>query len=271
MEPCPHSVFFSQKGTILDEVGESNFSVCFGVTTNRLECFGVGIYFSLHGKVVQRLLHLSPPKPFMAARDIAGEIERIVFGSIHDGGYGLRQDRCLGFMYDGCSKSLKAVDMILKNCPYAVGIPCCSHLFSLFGHQLETEQWNTFSAKLYMALSQSQNVRDCWRQTVGDTPPVMPSHRWGTTHEANTKLALNWAGIVEFITKISAQDAERASSLKSMRRELSEVYQNGVFRGMPKKVLLRVELAMLVEIGEAITTSAHVLEGDQPLVRIDFR
>lgn len=75
---------------------------------------------------------------------------------------------------------------------------------------------------------------------------------------------LNWPAVVEFITSYSSTDEVRSTSVTYMRKELARMRADGV----RQEVVLKVQVAMLVDVSEVITKATYDLEGDVPLVSL---
>lgn len=66
-------------------------------------------------------------------------------------------------------------------------------------------------------MSHSANAKDHWRETVGTTPPQVPSHRWGAKYEGNAALASDWPRLRDLVNTFTSADDSKSKTAKSMQ------------------------------------------------------
>lgn len=208
---------------------------------------------------MQRALKIAMLKKSMSARDIVGQVNDTLSEE-----FNLRASRCIGFMLDGCAANLLALDSFTQHIyRKSVGIPCFSHLFNNIGTRLRFPDVDEFLGKLHTLLSHSPQAKALFREIVGVTDPPTPNHRWGSRYERDYLIAMNWPGVVKFIEAYKSNDDEKSKTARWLRSELARKRNDG----KDQVLVLRMQLAVLVDVGKMVTAACIFLEGDEPLVR----
>ncbi|CAB1120220.1 unnamed protein product [Ectocarpus sp. CCAP 1310/34] len=201
-------------------------------------------------------------KKSMSARDIVGQVNDTLGEE-----FNLRASRCIGFMLDGCAANLLALDSLTQHIyRKSVGIPCFSHLFNNIGTRLRFPDVDEFLGKLHTLLSHSPQAKALFREIVGVTDPPTPNHRWGSRYERDYLIAMNWPGVVKFIEAYKSNDDEKSKTATWLRSELARKRNDG----KDQVLVLRMQLAVLVDVGKIVTAACIFLEGDEPLLHQAF-
>lgn len=197
----------------------------------------------------------------MDFKAIFGEVFHIVFEK-----FKLDKRCCVGFMLDGCSANLLALDTLTVYCEYAVGIRCMSHLLNNAGDKIESKQIDKFAGALHMLLSHSANASAQWRAVTKVGPPKPPSHRWASTYDRNNALVLNWQSMKKFIDDFTTNDETKSAKAAFLREELARIRPDGIHN----EIALQLEFALAVDLGIHLKTACYLLEGDTMLVGFIF-
>ncbi|CAB1100649.1 unnamed protein product [Ectocarpus sp. CCAP 1310/34] len=249
--------------TALSELGDGNYTVCFDPTPYRCECFGIELRFiDQKGQVVQHVLKIEMLTKSMSARDIVGQVNDTLSEE-----FCLKASRCIGFMLDGCTANLLALDSLTQHIyRRSLGVSCFSHLFNNIGKRLIFPDLEDFLGKLHTLLSHSPQAKALLREIVGVADPPTPNHRWGSRFERDYLVAMNSPGVVKFIEAHKSNDEDKSRTAAWLRSELARKRDDGKYQVL----VLRMQLAVLVDVGKIVTATCIFLEGDEPLLHKAF-
>ncbi|CAB1105070.1 unnamed protein product [Ectocarpus sp. CCAP 1310/34] len=185
---------------------------------------------------------------------INGEVMKVVVDD-----YRLDRQKCVGFMLDGCSANLKALDTLKMNFRIATGVRCFSHLCKNSGNEMNSDDTHKFAGHLHTLLSHSHNAKDLWLQeTGGVAPPKPPSHRWSSRFERNDCLVRSWQQMKSFVNKFTSADESKSKSAAAMRDMLAHVRPDNIHQ----ELVLQLEFVVAADVGIHLTRATHLLEGD---------
>jgi len=136
--------------------------------------------------------------------------------------------------------------------PKVLDVGCFSHTIDRVGKHFKTHILSEFSTSWIMLFSHSPKAKLLWKEQTGRSVMSYSATRWWSRWEVFHQLLLQFGNIELFLQK--HDDLGPAS-----RQKLMAFFQD------PKTALLKIELASIIDWGEAFVKANYNLEGDGPL------
>ena len=167
--------------------------------------------------------------------------------------YGIGSERVLASLRDCVSANGVAMRTIQIVYPNTLDIGCYSHTIDLVGEKFRIPNLDTFICLWVSLFAHSLQARLFWKSRTGKAVTSYNPTRWWSKWEVMSQVMALF-GVAPFL-----QANPKMSPATSQK--LLELLQNPT-----TKSFIQVELAAVVDAGEAFCESHYNLEGDGPLV-----
>ena len=223
-------------------------SVIFDGTTHFDEALAIVLRFVDNFEIKQRLVCIKLLSKSMTGEELA----RMIISTLSTS-YGIGSDRLVATMRDRASVNNVAVGILKLLYPAVLDIGCLSHTLDRVGEQFKIPVAVEFT-KLWVSLfSHSPKARLSWRSFCGRPVPTYCETRWWSSWEVMKQIGEGFPDVESFI-----QTSDNLSP--ATIRKLTDILTDTV-----KKVQLRIELAVVRDVGEPFVKATYNLEGDGPL------
>ena len=232
-----------------EEIKGKEVSVIFDGTTHVAEAMAIVVrYISNDWKITQRLVRALLVTKTMCGDEVARELISTLMNTL-----GIASDNLLAAMRDRCSVNDVAMRTIKVVFPRVLDIGCFSHALDLTGRKFNTPNLDEF-CKLWISLfAHSPKARIAWKTTTGLSIRTYSETRWWSRWEVIEQVHNLYGDIQGFL-----ENNEMAPATKEKLLSLLCHPQ--------KRVLLKVEIAAIVDAGRPLVKATYILEGDGPLV-----
>ena len=232
-----------------EEIKGKEVSVIFDGTTHVAEAMAVVVrYISNDWKITQRLVRALLVTKTMSGDEVARELISTLMNTL-----GIASDNLLAAMRDRCSVNGVAMRTIKVVFPQVLDIGCFSHALDLTGRKFNTPNLDEFS-KLWISLfAHSPKARIAWKTTTGLSIRTYSETRWWSRWEVIEQVHNVYGDIQGFLENNDMAPATKEKLLNLLRHP-------------QKRVLLKVEIAAIVDAGRPLVRATYILEGDGPLV-----
>ena len=216
------------------ELQGKKISVIFDGTTHLGEALVVVVRFVDGFVIKQRLVHFSTLAKALMGEEIARELISAL--SVE---YGIMPDRLLAAMRDRASVNGIAMRTIKVVFPDMIDIGCYSHTIDFVGDKFRTPKLDTFIRLWVTLFAHSPRARLWWKNRTG---------------KAMTSVEQVGSYVASFLQA-------NPEMLPVTNQKLLEMLQNPTVRPY-----VQMELAAVVDVGEAFVKATYNLEGDGPVV-----
>ena len=241
-------ILSNEQKRIREELQAKKISVIFDGTTHVAEALAIIVrYVSTDWKICQRLVRVLLVTKSMCGEEVAHELIGTLSIKL-----GIPSDSILAAMRDRCSVNSVAMRTFQVVYPNVLDIGCFSHTLDNVGKKFKTPNLDEFT-KLWISLfSHSPKARIAWKTCTGVSVRTYSETRWWSRWEVIDQLHNLFGDVEGFL------DNEMAPATKEKLLEFLSHPQ--------KKVLLKTELAVVVDAGRPLVEATYILEGDGPLI-----
>jgi len=224
------------------------FTIIFDATPRRDETLGVNIRFvdSRTKKICVRALALKLYKSSFDNRTLSAALINLVLCD-----YKLQLTNWKFLIGDGCAVNVAAVASMSQLLTASDCIVCVSHAMNIVGQVFEEvctvaarfeQSWSNMINKSYAASS-------CFKRHAGVTPLTENRVRWFSWWEVIRQITTNFDSCRKVIE-------DEGDFCQSIRNNLKSIVTTDYLN-------LRLELALLVDVGRKLTSFCYFQEGDQ--------
>ncbi len=200
--------------------------------------------------IKQRLVRFLTLAKSMTGEEIARELISVL--SVE---YGITSDRLLASMRDRASANGVAIRTIKVVYPDMIDVGCYSHTIDLVGDKFRTPNLDGFIRLWVSLFAHSPRARLWWKGRTGKTMSSFSSTRWWSKWEVMSQVMVYFGDVAPFLqANLSCHQLQIGNCWKCSRIPLLV------------KPYLQIELAAVVDAGEAFVKATYNLEGDGPLV-----
>ena len=242
-------ILMKEQQQIKAELQGKNVSVIFDGTTRLGEALVIVLRFLDNFVIKQRLVRFLTLTKSMTGEEIARELINVL--SVE---YGISSDKVLASMRDRASANGVAMRTIQIVYSKVLDVGCYSHTINLVGEKFRTPNLDSF-VRLWVSLfSHSPRARLLWRNRTGKAVISYSPTRWWSRWEVMSSLMTSFGDVAPFLES-------NPELSPTTNQKLLEMLQNST-----TKSFIQVELAAVVDAGEAFVKATYTLEGDGPLV-----
>ena len=238
-----------EKQKIKAELQGKKVSLIFDGTTRLGEALVVILRFVDNFVIKQRLVRFLTLTKSLAGEEIARELINVL--SVE---YGIASERVLASMRDRASANGVAMRTIQIVYPNMIDIGCYSHTIDLVGEKFRTPNLNGFIHLWVSLFAHSPRARLFWKSRTGKAVTSYSPTRWWSKWEVMSQVMAFFGDVTPFLQA-------NPEMSPATNRKLIGMLQNPTTRSF-----IQVELAAVVDAGEAFVKATYNLEGDGPLV-----
>ena len=237
-----------ERDKVKEELRGRNLSVVFDGTTHVEEVLAIVVRFVDDFEIKQRLLCLKLLKQSMTGEELA----RVLISTLSTS-FGFESSRLVAAMRDRASVNTVAMQTLSLIYPTVLVVGCFSHTLDHVGGKFNVPVVDDFT-KLWVALfSLSPKARLAWKTFCGRAVPTYCETRWWSRWEVMKQILEGFPHVEQFINTSCDLAPATIGNLK-------QILNNPV-----KKLQLKLELAVVIDAGEAFVKATYKLEGDGPL------
>ena len=244
-------VLHTEKKQIKSELANKPISVVFDGTTRLGEALALIVRYvePADFNIQQRLVRLQIVTKSMTGEQIAREILSILSTE-----YGVLSNHLLAAMHDRASTNNVAMRSIRILYPAVLDIGCYSHTIDHVGEKFVTPTLHEFGLLWVSLFAHSPKACVAWRTRTGRSMASYSKTRWWSRWEVFQQVMLQYGDLVPFLE-------ENADIAPSTRPKLLSLLCDP-----QKNTKLQLELASIIDCGEAFVKATYSLEGDGALV-----
>ena len=234
---------------IRSELQGKKISVIFDGTTWLGEALVVVVRFIDGFVVKQCLVRFLTLAKSMTGEEIAKELISAL--SVE---YGITSERLLAAMRDRASVNAVAMRTIKVVFPDMIDVGCYSHTIDLVGDKFRAPNIDNFIRLWVSLFAHSPRARLWWKGRTGKAMSSYSSTRWWSKWEVMSQIMSFFGDVAPFLHA-------NPELSPATNRKLLQMLQNPTV-----KAYVQIELAAIVDAGEAFVKATYNLEGDGPLV-----
>ena len=235
---------------IKDEIRNKHVGVIFDGTTHTCEALAIVLRFMSDSFTIeQRLVRIQLLAKSLTGEEIARELIHVLSTSI-----GITSQFVVATMRDCASVNnvaIRTMKIIYQN---FLDIGCFSHTLNLVGDHFKFPNLTEFVSTWLALFSHSTKTKILWKEQTGKAMATYSHTRWWSKWEVMQQLLLQFGDVKPFLTQNSDIGPHTRPKLLSF------------FEDTQKLHYLKIELAAVVDWGEAFVKATYNVEGDGPLV-----
>ena len=235
------------------ELQGKNVSVIFDGTTCLGEALLIVLRFVDDFVIKQRLVRFLTLTKSLTGEEIARELINVL--SVE---YSISSERVLASLRDRASTNGVAMRTIQVVYPNMIDIGCYSHTIDLVGVKFCTPNLDSFIRLWVSLFAHSPRTRLWWKDRTGKAMTSYSPTRWWSKWEVMSQVMAFFGDVAPFLQA-------NPEMSPATNQKLLQILQN-----LTTKAFLQVELAAVVDAGEAFVKATYNLEGDGPLVLTCF-
>ena len=243
-------VLSEERAQIRSELSGKCLSVIFDGTTRLGEVLAIVVRFADGWAVKQCLVRLEFLQKSVNSEELAREIISVLSVTL-----GIDSNRLLGAMHDRASVNCAAMRTVKVMYPLLIYIGCLSHTLDLVEEKFKLPTANHFITLWISLFAHSSKVKALWKlRTDGIAMSSYSKTRWWSRWEVMEQVINQFGSIHPFLV-------ENPDISPATRQHLMDILND------PKQLLiLKLELAVVIDVGAFFVRGTYNLEGDDALV-----
>ena len=238
-----------EKQLLKEEIAGKSVSIAFDGTSRLGEAMViVARYVTEDWSIQHRILKVSLLAKSMSGEEVAREVINVLSAS-----YGVASDRLLAAMKDRASVNGVAMRTINIVYPQCIDVPCLAHTLNIVGEHFNIPTAKSFVTSWISLFSNSPKARLLWKEQTDSSIVTYCATRWWSQWEVLHDVMLKFKDVEKFIETTDVSPATRAKLI-------------AILSDNSKKVMLKLELAAVVDAGKSLVEATYQLEGDGPLI-----
>jgi hypothetical protein len=238
-----------EQDNLKTELKGRDLSITFDGTSRLGEVLAVVVRFVYNWTIQERLVRLKFLTKSMNGEELARELITVLSIKLS-----LESHQLLAVMRDRASVNGAALNIVKIMYPNLLDVGCLSHMLNLVGERFKTPTLSLFIAHWIALFSHSYKVKALWKEATGRAMASYSKTRWWSRWELMNQVMVQFAFIEPFLQ--NNEDIGPAT-----RAKLLEILSHP-----PSMLLLKVELAAVIDLGEHFVKGTYRLEGDGYLV-----
>ena len=166
----------------------------------------------------------------------------------------LESHQLLAVMRDRASVNGAALNIVKIMYPNLFDAGCLSHMLNLVGERFETSTLSLLITHWIALFGHSYKVKALWEEATGRAMASYSKTRWWSRWEVMNQVMIQFGFIAPFLQK--HEDIGPATQAKLLE----------ILSQTQSLLLLKVELAAVIDLGEHFVKGTYRLEGDGYLV-----
>ncbi|KAK3725261.1 hypothetical protein QZH41_001278 [Actinostola sp. cb2023] len=226
--------------------------VIFDGSTRQGEAIAIIVRFMDNDwNITQRLVRIEVCSKSVNANQLAQVLNQCL--SVE---YGVRGNSLLAAMRDGASVNQAALNIVSFIFPNMVNVVCFSHTLDNVGNHFEIPTLKEFGSLWIRMFRNSCKAKLLWKDLTGRAPKSYSETRWWSRWEVYQQLMVQFGDLERYMEE--AKDAKVCPKILPQLQEiLSDPQQH---------MLLKLELAATIDVGEHFVKATYFQEGDGPLI-----
>ena len=167
--------------------------------------------------------------------------------------YSIPTDMLLAAMHDRASTNNVALRTLKVVYPNVIDIGCISHTLNIVGEKFQVPNLSEFMTWWVSLFSHSPKARMVWRAQTGRPMPGYSPTRWWSKWELMKQIMELFGDVESFLR--GNEDLAPATRGKLLT----------YFDDTRKTICLKIEMAIIVDVGSHFVKATYALEGDGPL------
>eukprot|EP00596_Hydrurales_sp_CCMP1899_P005209 CAMPEP_0119035962 /NCGR_PEP_ID=MMETSP1177-20130426/3286_1 /TAXON_ID=2985 /ORGANISM="Ochromonas sp, Strain CCMP1899" /LENGTH=724 /DNA_ID=CAMNT_0006994953 /DNA_START=56 /DNA_END=2227 /DNA_ORIENTATION=- len=232
--------------SIYEELGPGDFSIIFDGTPAVAEVFGMVIRFVNKDYIIcHRAIALRFYMATFTLEHLAGEIVRILSTQ-----HGINMNRVLFGVCDGCLTNGAAIRTINLLQPSLIGVICISHAANVVGSvlKMECKTAEKFICHWATLINSCPRVRSLYKTLSNEAVKKPSAVRWFVWLEMAQQILSTFVSVESIVYHEDGFNPETRNKMKSILEE--------------SKIDLRLELALIVDVGTEVVQLCYHQEGD---------
>ena len=243
-------VLSQEQESIKKEISNKYLSVIFDGTTRLGEAMAIVMrYIDDEWSIQQRLICLKLLQKSMTGEEIA----QVVMDTLSRE-YGIFPNRLLACMRDRAAVNNVAVRFMKVLYNNLLDVGCFSHTLDLVGDKICVPTLSDFMLSWLSLFSHSTKAKLLWKEKTGRPIRSYCPTRWWSKWECMKQVFELFPDVDSFVKSNDEFSHTTRSKLIALLNDQA------------KRVILKVELATIVDFGHQFVTTTYNLEGDGPLV-----
>ena len=236
---------------IKNEIKSKFLGVVFDGTTHTCEALAIVIRFVSDSWVIeQRLIRIQLLAKSLSGEEIARELINVLSTN-----FGIGSNHLIAAMRDRASANNVAMKTLKIVYPSVLNVGCFSHTLDLVGKLPNLTEFLNYWLLLF---SHSVKCKFLWQEQTGRTMGTYSHTRWWSKWELVNQILVQFGDIKPFLLK-------NTDIGPSTRPKLLNFFEDS-----QKLKYLKIELAVVVDWGEAFVKATYNLESDGPLALICY-
>ena len=234
------------------EVSGKLVSIIFDGTTRLGEVLVVVLRYVQDWEVHQRLVRVDFLQKSLNAEELARQIISALSVTLS-----IEYNNLVAAMRDGASVNAAAMRTLKIMYPMALDVRCISHTLDLIGDKFKVPTLSIFFTLWISFFSHSAKLKALWKTRTGQSIATYSQTRWWSRWEVMNQAFMMFGDIEPFLRENDVSPATRAKLLE-------------FFDDRQKLFLLKLELAVIVDVGAHFVKATYSLEGDGLLALICY-
>ena len=233
-----------------------DISVIFDGGTRQGEAIALIVRFMDNDwNITQRLVRIEVCSKSVNANQLAQVLNQCLM-SVE---YGVRGNSLLAAMRDGASVNQAALNIVSFIFPNMVNVVCFSHTLDNVGNHFEIPTLKEFGSLWIRMFRNSCKAKLLRKDLMGRAPKSYSETRWWSSWsrwEVYQQLMVQFGDVERYM-----EEAKDAKVCPQILLQLQEILSDP-----QQHMLLKLELAATIDVGEHFVKATYFLEGDGPLI-----
>ena len=229
-----------------------DISVIFDGSTRQGEAIAIiGRFMDNDWNITQRLVRIEVCSKSVNANQLAQVLNQCL--SVE---YGVRGNSLLAAMRDGATVNQAALNIVSFIFQNMVNVVCFSHTLDNVGNHFEIPTLKEFGSLWIRMFRNSCKAKLLWKDLTGRAPKSYSETRWWSRWEVYQQLMVQFGDLERYV-----EEAKDANVCPQILPQLQEILSDP-----QQHMLLKLELAATIDVGEHFVKATYFLEGDGPLI-----
>ena len=238
-----------ERSRLRAEIEGKYLSVIFDGTSRLGEVLAVVVRFISDWTIQQRLVRLEFLTKSMSGEEVARELISVLSVRLS-----VESHRLLAVMRDRASMNTAAMRVVTIMYPNLLDVGCLSHMLNLVEERFKAPTLSLFFTLWIALFSHSPKAKALWKETTGRAMATYSKTRWWSQWEVMHQVLQQFGDVEPFLH--NNEDVG-----PSTRGKLLEILSNS-----QQLIMLKMELASVIDVGVHFVKATYRLEGDGVLV-----
>ena len=208
----------------------------------------VVVRYIANWKIEQRLVRLEILLKSLTGEELARELISILSVKL-----GLESKQILGAIHDRARVNGAAIRILQVMYPCFLDIGCLSHTLNLVGEKFKLPNLNLFISLWISLFAHRQKTKAYWKEQTGRAMLTFCKTRWWSRWEVMQQLFVQFGDVEPFLRRTDISNVTSSHLLDMITNPQT-------------LMLLKIELAAVIDIGSYFVKATYNLESDGVLV-----